>query len=240
MSFELDVEMTVSSFPALKSMYSTHWPTASDPVKFPTLENELKDKIFLHFGCGEGEFVKESLDYGTKLSVGFNAPKGGPLEWEVDPYDRILMTSSWRKIHTIYPYDVILIDQLLERQKDVRRLLQATYFLLEMSGIVCLRCRPWSSRHGGLLNKAFAHLVFSPSELEILGLCATDCQQVTLEDCEKWFDDIGFIIKSKTVSTYKVPNFFKNKQISTRLEESLGEDYFNKMQIDFCDYILQK
>lgn len=240
MSFELDVQMTVSSFPELKKMFLEDWPQAFVlPINLKSLD--LKDKTFLHFGCGEGEIAANAVNYGAKLSVGFNAPKGTLLIWE-NQHDKLLLTSNWQKIHTIRPYDVILIDGLLERQKDVKRMLKATYFLAEMGGTIYLRCRSWSGPNGGVLdsNKAFAHLVFSPNELEVLGVHPTECQEAALEDYEKWFDDVGFVIKSKTVSTYDVPDFFKNSTVSARLEESLGENYFNRMQIDFCDYILEK
>ena len=58
---------------------------------------------------------------------------------------------------------------------------------------IFIRCHPWISRHGGhlyhQLNKAFAHLVFSPAELQMLNVDLAESIKVVspLKEYRNWF-----------------------------------------------------
>jgi 2-polyprenyl-3-methyl-5-hydroxy-6-metoxy-1,4-benzoquinol methylase len=218
------------------------------------LQEELKNKKFLDFGCGEGHMAKYASTQETTLSIGYDIQKSekSQLNWEVEE-NNLLLTTNLEKVKEKSPYDIILIYDVLDHTKqNPVDLLNQAKSLLSDTGNIYLRCHPWCGRHGGHLyrktNKAFIHVVFSDDELKELGLEPEKMIKVKLpmKTYEDYIKASGLKIQSKDIETQDVEDFFeKTPEICDRLKQVMNIDNgktFPKHQLSQCfhDYILTK
>lgn len=179
------------SFEHIKTTLMEKWPNAVEPYLIcdqssdddkcdratgilEVLINEnLDDKKFLDFGCGEGHVAKVASNE-SKVAVGYDIEKQGSLQWE--KHKDFLLTTNMKMVKKYGPYDVILLYDVIDHVvgQTAEELLKTAAELLAEDGKIYFRGHPWCSRHGGHiyqdLNKAFAHLVFTEEELESLGV----------------------------------------------------------------------
>lgn len=215
------------------------------------IEEELENKKFLDFGCGEGHIAKYASTQKTTYSVGYDINKNpkSKLNWEIEE-NNYMLTTDFEKVKQKAPYDIILIYDVLDHADDPVEILNLAKSVLEEKGKIYLRTHPWCGRHGGHLyrqkNKAFVHVVFSDNELEKLGLFYEEKNNKIIRPILNYIEMINkseLKIESNEREDQDVESFFKkNKLISNRLQEVLNEKIFPEFQLKQCfhDYVLSK
>lgn len=241
----------------LDLLNSDVWPEAApsflicsdtDEDKFERAEGildyvgeELKDKKFLDFGCGEGHVAKKAIEMGSK-AFGYDIVQTGSLDWNSG------LTTDWETIKVNGPYDFILLYDVLDHCIDPVLALNQVKEVCGVDTKVFVRCHPFTSRHGGHLykqmNKAFIHFIFNEEELNELGLKADIVQKTyfPIKDNNKWFSGVGFNVISQDTISGTVEQFFKDTQIIlNKLPLNFYKNNFPDWQMSqlFNDYILK-
>lgn len=214
------------------------------------LIEDLKDRKFLDFGCGEGHCVKYSSE--QTFSVGYDIVKTGNLKWE-EENENFLLTTQFEKIKEKGPFDIVLVYDVLDHAKDPVDVLNKVSSVLSPRGLVYLRCHPWCGRHGGhcyrKLNKAFVHLVFSEEELKKLD-CDVEFNNKILFPLRTYEDFIkktDLKINSFETEIQTVEDFFKNNElVRNRILNLYNKEEWRhdppsfQMSQCFVDYVLGK
>lgn len=241
----------------LDLLNSDVWPEAApsflicsetDEDKFERAEGildyvgeELKDKKFLDFGCGEGHVTKKAIEVGS-IAFGYDIIQTGSLDWSVG------LTTDFTIIKANGPYDFVLLYDVLDHCIDPVLVLNQVKEVCGVDTKVFVRCHPFTSRHGGHLykqmNKAFIHFIFSEEELLELGLKADIVQKTyfPIKDNGLWFTESGFKTISHDSVTSSVEEFFKNTQvILNKLPLNFYKGNFPDWQMSqlFNDYVLK-
>lgn len=207
------------------------------------ISEPLKDKKFLDFGCGEGHIV----EYASKdaiLSIGYDISKS----W-ID--ERIDLTIDFEEVASKGPYDIILINDVLDHSNDPLKILKLAKEVLHENGNIYLRCHPWVARHASHLykvkNKAFMNLVFTDDELDQLGFKVENSVKIKypIDEYNQLITEAGLKKKSSDVE-YQTPEdfFMKNKLIADRIIKNFNpkDGKFPKFQMSQCflDFVLNK
>lgn len=223
------------------------------------IEESVKDKKFLDLGCGEGHVVIQAAKI-ANISVGFDIQTSGVFDWELQN-NKMLLTTNWDKVIENGPYDVILIYDVVDHinnQQERIDLLTKAKEVKTNNGKIYLRTHPFCSRHGGhlyrTLNKAYAHLVFTPQELESLGHPLQEKFYNAIHpriNYDSLFKSAGLQKISDSISFDPIePFFIKTPKISARIKRhwqnshdvplKTGKD-FPKYQTDmsFIDFVLK-
>ena len=212
------------------------------------ISQDLREKKFLDFGCGEGHVASKIAGLETTKSYGYDIVKTGLLNWE-QPENNFLLTTDFEKIKADAPYDIVLIYDVLDHADNPVEILQKVAELTNESSKIFVRCHPFSARHGThmyrKLNKAYIQLVFTDEELQTMGL-TNDIKQRTyfpVSSNNSWFADAKFKVINHDIVKTLVEDFFKNnKLVSQRIMRSEYNKSFPDYQMSqvFNDYILQK
>lgn len=260
----------ISDFDILKDLlYSEEWPEAvlefqiankdSEPDKCDRaegildalVEENLNNKNFLDFGCGEGHVCKYAANF-TSVSIGYDILCSGDLEWENENKNYFL-TKNLNKVVEKSPFDIILIHDVLDHSTDPLDILIQSKNLLKENGTIYLRTHPWCARHGTHfyrnINKAFINLVFSEQELNTLGL--KNNQIIKNIYPIKYYNNIiknsNLKIKKFETENQEVEDFFKNNElVKNRILKNWNLSKWNQkcpefqMQQCFLDFILTK
>jgi 2-polyprenyl-3-methyl-5-hydroxy-6-metoxy-1,4-benzoquinol methylase len=241
-----------------KLVFSDEWPEAVPPYLIcedneedkvqravgilSLVSEELKDKKFLDFGCGEGHVVAEAAKT-AKLAVGFDATPHGDL------WNGSSLTTDWNKIKENAPYDVVVLFDVLDHSPDPAAVLRQVGEVCTPATCVFCRCHPWMSPHAThhyrKHNKAYVHLVFTEEELKQLGIECTPTQKAyyPIDTTNNWFRDGGFDVVAHETQTIAVPAFFKeNPDVLARLPLVQYDGKFPEWQMSqvFNDYVLSK
>jgi 2-polyprenyl-3-methyl-5-hydroxy-6-metoxy-1,4-benzoquinol methylase len=255
---------------------SNQWPPAVDPSLICDTRSEqdkedraegildliidisLENLKFLDYGCGEGHVINRSQLHKTKYSVGYDIKKSD--RWEQWTLKDALLTDDWTKAKSFAPFNVVLmydvIDHMLESTEDVISRLKEIKQLLAPNGRVYVRTHPYCSRHGTHLyhqiNKAYAHLVFTEEELDILGYKHEKTRKIIhpIGEYSHLFKSAGFRIHNgpSVIKEGVEKFFFSNQAVSDRIksnyknspEARLRAGHFPTFQLEqqFIDYIL--
>jgi hypothetical protein len=229
---------------------SDKWPQAVDPSLICNPDSEedkldraegiidllidepLKEKKFLDFGCGEGHVVSKTSQ--QTLSIGYDI-KSHP-KWEEFKNEKAIFSTDIEYVKSKAPYDIILIYDVLDHSQD---------------DVLAIASSLFSSRHAThiyhKLNKAYLHLVFSEDELEILDLINPEYNRKIVFPIVTYEASIKankLKIVNSNILRQKVEPFFKqNDLIAKRIAEKIkASDKFPEFQCEqqFLDYILVK
>jgi hypothetical protein len=219
------------------------------------INEDLSDKSFLDFGCGEGHVVVQADKNNVKKSVGYDPHSSLP-----DSDEKCYFSNDFEKIREEGPFDIVLMYDVLDHLNGIDDSVDSTEIAERMAKAlsqvklvthenskIYLRCHPWCSRHGGhlynSLNKAFAHVVFSKSELEGMGYEVEGVAKVTHPRAtyDTAIKNSGLKKISEDIIQTKAEGFFKGGLIAKRIVSHWGVGgKFPEYQVgqDFLDYIL--
>ena len=253
----------VATFESLKDLLNSgQWPQAapdfliceeSDKDKYERAEGilaymgqDIKDKKFLDFGCGEGHVAQKSVELGAANAVGYDIKKSGGLTWDSQT-GNCLLTTDIEKAKSGGPYDLILLYDVLDHSDDPVNILATVRDMLAPQGRIYVRCHPISSRHATHLykkiNKAYIHLVFTDDELKQLGY-ENDIKQRTYfpqVDNNRWFGQAKLKAISHDCVRSDIDTFFKqNEMVKSRIMRPPYNRGFPDHQLGqvFNDYVL--
>ncbi len=269
----------LGEFAELKKMLnSTDWPAAIDPTLIcnTTSDQDKEDRAegildliidvhleglsILDFGCGEGHLSWKSLMQKPKVSVGYDIQEYNWQRWPVG--ETLFMHTDWESVKKKGPYNVIVaydvldhiegndVTEILENLKKIRQ-------VMAPNASVYVRCHPFVSRHGThlyhQLNKAYAHLVFTPEELVELGYSPGPHTRRIIHPVgsyRQWFQMANFKIRREQIVREPIEPYFTkgglvtdrikdNWKVSPKVELSSGRQ-FPTVQIEqqFVDFIL--
>ena len=204
----------------------------------------IKNKMFLDFGCGEGHATIATTEMGAK-SFGFDIEKQGNLIWETENENGFL-TTDWDKIKEKGTFDFILIYDVLDHCKDPIDVLAKIKEVCSSSTRIFCRCHPWTGPHAGhyyqTINKAYIQIVFKEDEIKSLGLEPIFHQKIyfPIKETSRWIKEGGFKIIDQSTITVEISDFFeKNKIIKNRLTENYNGEFPKwQMSQSFNDYVL--
>lgn len=257
----------LGDFATLKSVLGTiRWPEAVNPslVCNPNSDNDkaergygviellvqesVKGKRFLDYGCGEGHCAKAAQRMGAAYSVGFDIKTSE--QWNSNSTK---FTSSLDELKQMEPFDIILLFDVIDHltQDDPTTILKNAASLLAPQGKIYMRCHPWVSRHGShlyhQLNKAYAHLVFTPAELKELvpdpAFKEPNLNVVyPIKTYDTFVSNAGLEVVSRDNIVERVEPFFKAPKIAERITRNTSSAYMPEYQmtIQFVDYVLTK
>ncbi|MBI4909469.1 MAG: class I SAM-dependent methyltransferase [Acidobacteria bacterium] len=134
----------------------------------PTIFDELRDKVVLDFGCGEGANALELAQNGCAHVIGVDIQehyleRASNRAVALGIQDRCTFTSVWSE-----PVDVIISTDAFEHFEDPDKILRVMRGLLKPNGYLLTAFGPtWYHPYGGHLFSVFpwAHLIFTESAL---------------------------------------------------------------------------
>jgi 2-polyprenyl-3-methyl-5-hydroxy-6-metoxy-1,4-benzoquinol methylase len=205
------------------------------------IDDFLKDKKFLDFGCGEGHMTKYASTQEAKVSVGYDIFKSenSKFTWE-EKQENFFLSTDLEKVRAEGPYDIILIYDVLDHAQDPTQVLKDAKSLMSESCQIYLRCHPWCGRHGSHLyrqiNKAFVHLVFTEKELEKMGYKLEFTNKVfyPIGTYNNIIKDAGLSIKNHEIDRQMIEEFFsKNEIIKNRILKHFKTKEWDKKEPEF-------
>ena len=205
------------------------------------LDRAIEGANFLDFGCGEGWTTLEAKNRGAN-AVGYDlvsSPKwnemnGPKFVTSLDDVGGDL--------------DVVMLYDVLDHCMDPEELMASIHSRLKKTGVVYVRCHPWTSRHATHLfkqglNKAYMHMFLSWDEIYELTKqkpMFTRVEKDPVQAYRWWFKN--FKIVKERMTKEPVSDFFKHPDFKTLLtnEQNLlnVDDFLKLMEIQFVDYVL--
>lgn len=221
------------------------------------IKTNVAKKKFLDFGCGEGHvpYIVAAI-FDSEYATGYDIKEQNWNTLEKNREMNLLLTTEWNQVLEKGPYDVILVNDVIDHSADPLKVLKQIQEAKKPKlGKIYMRCHPWTSRHGThiykTLNKAYLHLVFSKEELYAMGLKEMATQPVLepLTLYRRLFKEAGFTILKEDTVTQPVELFFsQNPDILRRIKEkwkkSTNKELVNGrfpreiLEIQFVDYTL--
>ena len=224
----------------------------AEGIIYLMINEDLSDKRFLDFGCGEGHVVFQAAKNNVKKSVGYDPHSSLP-----DSDDKCYFSNDFEKVREEGPFDIVLMYDVLDHldgfedgseiANRMSEVLSQVKLVTHENSKIYLRCHPWCSRHGGhlynSLNKAFAHVVFSKSELEDMGYEVEGVAKVTHPRAtyDTAIEKSGLKTISQDIIQTKIEGFFQEGMIGKRVVSHWPAGHgFPDYQTsqDFIDYIL--
>jgi len=253
---------------ALEDLRNPVWPEAVDPSMICDINSEedkieransvldlyieenIKNKKFLDFGCGEGHIVSAAEDNKAAFAIGYDIKDTFAENLKQNLPNSF--TTDWEKIVANGPYDIILFYDVFDHieQESEIEVLEKIKSVLSDSGKIYARMHPWTSRHGGHLyheiNKAFVHIALTESELEdFIGKKIELKVNKHFYPMKKYRDTIssaGLKIITENPVTQELDQIIKDSLIVEKIKKdySFLERPNFQMSLNFVDYILDK
>lgn len=218
------------------------------------IKTELTNKSFLDFGCGEGHIPHLIANLiGSKKVCGFDTVS---QHWDkLKPIPNLTLTTNYDEVKNLGPFDVILLNDVLDHAEDPFRVLEQVRDVKEpQTGKIFMRCHPWTSRTGTHLykelNRAYLHLAFEEKELlNVMGLRGSFTNKIIdpLPTYRKAIQNAGFTILQEDIIRHPVELFFTTKNVVLRrIQETFAKKdpkFANEfprdiLEIQFVDYVL--
>lgn len=258
-NFVLPAEYTTKEFTELrKILKSPNWPEAvpnelicEDNIEenmerayglIHKIQTNLYKKKFLDIGCGEGHTIYAAASYDAEISAGYDIIKN--KKWKKK--EGIVFTDNWENLKKIGPFDIILINDVLDHAEDpLDVLLKAKEIKEKELGRIFLKLHPWTSRHGTHLykemNKAYIHCIFTEEEIQKLGLEQLKTNKIT--DPKMFYRDLieksNLRIIKEEITTQSMEVFFThNPKLLQRIKSINPEFEVSISEIQMIDYIL--
>jgi len=208
------------------------------------LTKSIEGLNVLDYGCGEGWITQEAKRRGADNVVGYDPVKS-------DKWKDLTGPSFIDSLEVLQKdfFDVVILFDVLDHCLDPQLVMDKILYSMKKSGIVYVRCHPWTSRHASHLvkhgiNKAYMHMFLSWKETEnLIGEkpMFTRNEKNPVESYRWWFKNFK-IVKERMIKE-PVNDFFKHPDFKTLLTNEQNildiDDFLLKMQIQFVDYILQ-
>ena len=259
---------SASYYLTIEDLRNPLWPEAVDPTmicdvaseedKFERansvldlyIEENIKNKKFLDFGCGEGHIVIAAEDNKASYALGYDIADKFSAELK-EKYPESF-TTDWSVVENNGPYDIILMydvfDHLEGESEDA--VFSKIKDVLTPSGKLYIRMHPWTSRHGGHLynecNKAFLHIALLENELEeFLGKKTEVKVNKHFFPLRKYRDTIAkaeFKIITENVVSQELESIIRDSQILEKIRRDyrfIDKPTF-QLGLNFVDYILAK
>jgi 2-polyprenyl-3-methyl-5-hydroxy-6-metoxy-1,4-benzoquinol methylase len=270
---QLEAHVDVTDIKSL--VMSSFWPPAVDSTLIVDNEEEkyyramsivnimvsqdIKDKKFLDFGCGEGHCVVAAAQKGAE-AWGYDIAdqEWGKLDRNDVPDGNATTTTDFEEIKRNGPYDIVLMYDVVDHIIDDNERLQALKNVKEICGEnakVYVRCHPFTSRHGTHLykkfNKAYAHLLLSDEDLKEYGGEETAEIKTPIKTYEDLFKESGFEMQSTDIIKTPMEEIFKSEEITELFSKKVGprnrpghltsgiDWQGHVLPIDFIDYVVK-
>lgn len=214
------------------------------------LDDSIKDKKILDFGCGEGHLISSSAEFGPKMVVGYDVNQN--KTWAgFNLNDSQKLTTTWEEVVANAPYDYVIAFDVLDHLENETPIncLKKIKSVMNTNSKLYVRFHPYTSRHATHLyqglNKAFVHLFMTEDEIkqQYPDLKPTKCEKITrpLATYEKYIQEAGFKVLNRREVTENVEDFFANQDRSNIICKHLEFDSFPKFQLSLCfvDYVLK-
>ena len=263
-----NVKNSATYYLSIEDLKNPVWPEAVDPnmicdvnseedkveransVLDLYIEENIKNKRFLDFGCGEGHIVSAADDNKAAFSLGYDI-KDTFSEGLKEKLPNAF-TTDWQKVVANAPYDIILFYDVfdhIEGETEIE-VMEKIKEILSPSGKVYARMHPWTSRHGGHLyhevNKAFIHIALTENEIEdFFGKKVEVKVNKHFYPMKKYRDTIGSAglkIITENPVTQELEQIVKDSLIIEKIKKdySFLERPNFQMTLNFVDYILDK
>ena len=120
---------------------------------------------------------------------------------------------------------------------------------MKPSTLFFVSCHPWCGRHGAhlydKLNKPWLPVIFTLQELEFLG-CKESCPTKHFDDPQRYYESFFKELGLKIESADPIVDFIETLSqrhdyaiIKRRMERALGQNYLEKVQLTWIDYVLK-
>jgi len=227
----------------------------AEGVIYLMINEDLSEKSFLDFGCGEGHAVLQAAKNGVSKAVGYD-----PYSSLLDSNEKCSFVNDFEKVREQGPFDIVLVYDVLDHLKGfedgmstdemaghMAETLSQVKSVTHEGSKIYLRCHPWCSRHGGhlynSLNKAFVHVVLSKDELIEMGHEVETVAKVTYPRAtyDSAIAKAGLKVNSQDIIRTSVEGFFTKGLINDRIIGHFPQEKgFPKYQVeqDFVDYIV--
>lgn len=245
--------MAIDCWPeAVPSLLANKEPTEKEKVKRANMvidmliDRKIDGMKFLDFGCGEGHIAEQMVLRGATSSIGYDIePKD---TWKA--FTNAKFTTNFSDLAG--SFDMVMAYDVLDHSQNPEETMRQIRGLLKDTGVVYVRCHPWTSSHAQHLhilnpelNKAYLHLFLKYDELYELAQkppMFTRMETNPLEAYHWWFKD--FDIKRERKMDGPISEFFRVPAFKELLANEQGIDVekvdglLELMKIQFVDYIL--
>ncbi len=254
-SLLVDEENNLTELTDLRILARTKdWTEAIDESKsavellrlfIETISMPIKNKIVLEFGSCESELAALlKNEYFAKKVVSFDLNLCKYRQNTINDTD-VIYTDNFRLVQQAAPYDMIVINDILDHtDKPTYWLKQLKPLLLEKSRVF-IRFHPYTSKNGTHLgeqiNKAFLHLAFNDDELATFGVANRYTRKITDLDAtyDRLIEESDFkIVNKKFVKTPVDAIFLTDKRISNRIKKELMTEkgMSEILEVEYIDY----
>jgi SAM-dependent methyltransferase len=209
------------------------------------LDRHVTGLNFLDFGCGEGWIAQQILKRGAIESIGY----------DIKQYDSwsnlkdVKFTTNFNDLKPNY-FDVIFLYDVLDHCEDPVFLMSQVQNLIKPSGVVYVRCHPWTSKHATHLykqglNKAHVHLFMSYDELKELiqqDPNFTRMEKSPVDAYHWWFNNFDIKkereVKEPVNGFFHVPAFKELLANEQQIPMKDIDNFLRLMEIQFVDFCL--